>query len=119
MLIFLRFALESLENHNKDNSSILSYLGTIFQLYKDVRSISAEDVAKVSGILNANSFRIDGSGSRALFIMASMINHNCCPNARVVFDNNNCVTLKAKRNIMAGEELTITYCCHLLGKFQS
>ncbi len=80
--------------------------------------MTVDNVVQVSGILDSNSFRVDGSGSRALFLMASMVNHSCCPNARVVFDKNHQVTLKAKRDILAGEELTITYCCHLLGKLK-
>ena len=39
-----------------------------------------------------------------------MVNHNCLPNARVVFDSQGKANLLAKRDIKKGENLTITYC---------
>ena len=39
-----------------------------------------------------------------------MVNHNCLPNARIVFDSQGKANLLAKRDIKKGEHLTITYC---------
>ena len=73
------------------------------------------EILRVCGILDSNSFRIDGIGNRGLFGLASMVNHNCCPNSRVSFDRNANLTLRSKRKIEPGEEITITYCSPLLG----
>ena len=39
-----------------------------------------------------------------------MVNHDCLPNARVVFDTQGNANLLAKRNINKDEPITITYC---------
>ena len=39
-----------------------------------------------------------------------MVNHDCLPNARVVFDPQGDANLLAKRKISKGEAITITYC---------
>ena len=43
-----------------------------------------------------------------------MINHDCVPNARIVFDQEGHLTLKAKKTISQGEAITITYVPALL-----
>ena len=45
-----------------------------------------------------------------IFTATSMVNHDCLPNARVVFDPQGNANLLAKRDIQKGENLTITYC---------
>ena len=42
---------------------------------------------KTCGILDANCFRIDRNGTRGLFLATSMINHDCLPNARIIFSD--------------------------------
>lgn len=69
-----------------------------------------EDVRKICGILDSNSFRIDKNGSRGLFLATSMVNHDCLPNARVIFNTEGDVIVKAKKSIAKGQPITITYC---------
>ena len=77
---------------------------------------SDEEVLKVSAKLDSNSFR-QGEYCRALFGVASMLNHSCVPNARVVFDAAGNVKVFSKCDIEAGEEITITYVSQLLGSW--
>ena len=42
---------------------------------------------KICGILDANCFRIDRNGTRGLFLATSMFNHDCLPNARIIFND--------------------------------
>ena len=76
--------------------------------------LKEEDILQICGILDSNSFRIDKHGSRGLFLATSMVNHDCQPTARVVFDQKGNVNLKAKKAILKGEPITITYCSPLL-----
>jgi uncharacterized Zn finger protein (UPF0148 family) len=65
---------------------------------------------------DSNGFRMDGtSGIRAVYAKAAMINHDCAPNCRTMFDMNKHVHIFAKRDIDPGEEITVTYCSPLLG----
>ena len=97
-----------------------------------LEDLNAEDILRICGILDANSFRIDKNGSRGLFLgksflsmlhnfneeretlilfaAMSMVNHSCLPNARVVFDPLGNANLVAKQDIKKGENVTITYC---------
>ena len=46
----------------------------------------------------------------ALYTLPSMLNHSCDPSVDAVWDNGDAtLTLRARREIDAGEELTITY----------
>ena len=78
---------------------------------------SQEEILRCCGYLDSNAFRVDsaGSGLRALYALASMINHDCAPNSRVSFDSKKRLHLFAKRDIAAGEEISVTYCNPLLG----
>ena len=68
------------------------------------------------GTLDSNAFKVDaGGGLRALYALASMINHDCAPNSRITFDSRRRLHLLAKRDIHKGEEITVTYCNPLLG----
>ena len=51
-----------------------------------VKDVSFEEIMKICGILDANCFRIDRNGTRGLFLATSMINHDCLPNARIIFN---------------------------------
>ncbi|XP_051894558.1 histone-lysine N-trimethyltransferase SMYD5 isoform X1 [Pristis pectinata] len=73
--------------------------GFIDQLYKDIERESGE-------FLNC-----EGSG---LYILQSCCNHSCIPNAETTFPENNFLLhLTALQDILAGEEICITYldCC--------
>ena len=72
------------------------------------------EILQICAKLDSNSFR-QGECSRALFGVASMLNHSCIPNARVLFDNAGNVHVLSKSNIEIGDEITITYCSQLLG----
>ena len=77
---------------------------------------SQEDILRCCGYLDSNAFRVDaGSGLRALYALASMINHDCTPNSRVSFDSKRRLHLLAKRDIARGEEISVTYCNPLSG----
>ena len=77
---------------------------------------SQEEILRCCGYLDSNAFRVDlGSGVRALYALASMLNHDCAPNGRVSFDSNKRLHLFAKRDIARGEEISVTYCNPLLG----
>ncbi|XP_075158480.1 SET and MYND domain containing, arthropod-specific, member 8 isoform X4 [Haematobia irritans] len=66
-------------------------------------------------IFNTNSFegncRVDGNevGLRALFPLASLINHQCTPNASHHFENTETIVITATRPIRQGEEIVISY----------
>ena len=47
--------------------------------------------------------------------MMAMVNHSCDPNCRVYWGSSDTLVLETRRAVRAGEELTITYCCGLLG----
>jgi hypothetical protein len=72
------------------------------------------EILHICAKLDSNSFR-QGECSRALFGVASMLNHSCIPNARVLFDDAGNVNVLSKSNIEIGDEITITYCSQLLG----
>ena len=115
-------ALQKLEDHLEDrqgcevmNRNLVEVVKPLVELFGS-NIFAPQDVIRVCGILDSNSFRVDGSGNRSLFALASMLNHDCAPNCRVVFDRNSRLTLRSKRKIEAGEELTITYCSPLSGK---
>ena len=57
--------------------------------------------------------------TRCLCPVMAMVNHSCDPNCRVYWAASSTATqhrlvLEARRDISAGEEVTITYCCSLL-----
>ena len=79
-----------------------------------LEDISLEVIYRICGILDANSFRVDKHGSRGLYLALSMVNHDCLPNARVVFNSEGRVSLLAKKTIKKGQPISITYCSLLL-----
>ena len=79
-----------------------------------MNDFSDDEVFEVCAQLDSNSFR-QGEWSRALFGVASMLNHSCVPNARVVFDDSGNVKVLSKCDIEIGDEITITYVSQLLG----
>ena len=52
-----------------------------------LKDVSFGEIMKICGILDANCFRIDRNGTRGLFLATSMINHDCLPNARIIFND--------------------------------
>lgn len=81
---------------------------------KFMEDISLDVIQRICGILDANSFRMDKYGSRGLYFAISMVNHDCLPNARVVFSSEGRATLMAKKPIKKGQHISITYCSPLL-----
>ena len=115
--------LLALEHHREDMRD-----GDLSQTYKQkvVPAIKAllgseedwsqEEILRCCGTLDSNAFKVDaGGGLRALYALASMINHDCAPNSRITFDSRRRLHLLAKRDIHKGEEITVTYCNPLLG----
>ena len=100
---------QHLENYK---STVVSPLRILFpNLMSKFRD---EEVLKLCAQLDSNSFR-QGEWCRALFGGASMLNHSCVPNARVVFDTSGNVKVLSKCDIEIGDEITITYVSQLLG----
>ena len=76
----------------------------------------AGDILEAACRIDANAFRLEDGSSRAVFGLASMINHDCAPNARVeMVDGGRRMRLLARRRIDLGQEVTITYCSPLMG----
>ena len=94
--------------------NVLNPLKNLFPSW--MSKFSDDEVLKVCAKLDSNSFR-QGEYCRALFGVASMLNHSCVPNARVVFDAAGNVKVFSKCDIEAGEEITITYVSQLLGSW--
>ena len=69
----------------RNKSSVWNILKTFVP--ELVEDLTYEDIMKICGILDSNCFRIDKNGTRGLFLATSMLNHNCLPNARIVFDH--------------------------------
>ena len=116
-------SLLTLEDHLEDrqgcevmNRNLVDVVKPLVDLFHS-NIFTPTEIVRVCAILDSNSFRIDGNGNRALFSLASMINHDCDPNSRVSFDSNAVLTLRARREIGLGEEITITYCSPLMGNF--
>ncbi|MEI8327013.1 MAG: SET domain-containing methyltransferase [Betaproteobacteria bacterium] len=51
----------------------------------------------------------DAPGGTALYELASLANHDCDPNADVVIARGGALELRARRDVAAGEPLTVTY----------
>jgi len=100
-------AFELLQGHqdNRGDSSVVS----------KVTGFDDEKVKEVIAKIDSNSFRLS-ENLRSTFGLASMINHNCDPNARIVFidDNPPRIKVKSKRTIRKGEEISISYCPPML-----
>lgn len=81
-------------------------------------NLSDEQVARLIGILNANSHEIDRGGS-AIFLQASMMNHSCIPNCNFSTESSSGggsggiggseLKVFTIRPVAAGEHLTIDY----------
>lgn len=116
-------SLLTLEDHLDDrqgcevmNRNLVDVVKPLVELFHS-KIFTPTEIVRVCAILDSNSFRIDGTGNRGLYSLASMINHDCDPNSRVSFDSNATLTLRARREIGSGEEITITYCSPLMGNF--
>lgn len=91
-----------------NKANVWNVLKTYLPAFVD--GLDLEDILRICGILDSNSFRIDKHGTRGLFLATSMVNHDCLPNARVVFDHSGEVVVKAKKAISQGQTVSITYC---------
>ena len=95
-----------------------SNVQSVFELRKHLPVLdqvsSQEELVSLCGILDGNSFR-RGESTRLLFGVLSMLNHDCSPNARVVFDSQQNGKLIAKCDLEPGTPITITYCSTISG----
>ena len=80
---------------------------------------SPEEILMAAGRIDANAFRYTDNSSRAVFSLASMVNHDCNPNARVAFDKQGDLRLLARRDISKAQDITITYCTPLVITLQT
>ncbi|XP_047535658.1 SET domain-containing protein SmydA-8-like [Vanessa atalanta] len=115
----------SLESHLKDRINTPLYLVLKANLVTFViqvlgLSFDEETILKVSSIFDTNSFDVrspDGSKRlRAIYVIASMMNHNCRPNTRHIYiGDDNILALIATVPISKGELITATYTQSLYG----
>jgi hypothetical protein len=72
----------------------------------------ATSIPYLSRVLDANSFCSSNQNQfdQGLFNFMSMFNHSCCPNVLWIFINSIIIAI-ALRDILPGEELTISYIC--------
>lgn len=71
------------------------------------------EVLEAAARIDGNAFRVGGR-ERAVYPLASMLNHDCASNARVRIAPDRGLALVAKRAVAAGEALTVSYCSPLL-----
>lgn len=103
-------------------------LGALLESKHDASWLTVEWYASVLARLHINAFRVDiprldmpltldalaqqsqhGSGT-AVYMLPSLLNHSCEPNVDALWrDGDATLTLAARRDIAAGEELSITY----------
>ena len=75
-------------------------------------NFQAETIHRICAILDVNCFdiRIPGKVAvRGLYPTASLLNHDCVPNTRHIFDSGMRITLLATVDIHPGEPITATY----------
>ncbi|XP_023941139.2 SET domain-containing protein SmydA-8 [Bicyclus anynana] len=115
----------SLESHLEDRintplykvlkANLVTFIVRVLRLPFD-----EETILKVASIFDTNSFDVrshDGSKRlRAIFVIASMMNHNCRANTRHIYiGNDNNLVLIATVPIAKGEMITATYTQSLYG----
>lgn len=115
----------SLESHLKDRVNTPLYQVLKTNLVTFVTQVlglpfDEETILKVASIFDTNSFDVrsaDGSKRlRAIYLTASMMNHNCKPNTRHIYLNDeNKLALIATVPILKGELIFATYTQTLLG----
>ena len=115
--------IQLLEDHSEEESYKKQHLKNyednvvkpLLRLFPELTSpLKEKEILKMCAKLDSNSFR-QGESSRALFSVASMLNHSCVPNARIIFDKNGNAKVLSKSRIDKGVEISITYCSPLLG----
>ncbi|CAH0725550.1 unnamed protein product, partial [Brenthis ino] len=118
-------SIMSLESHLKDRVNTPLYQVLKANLVTFVTQVlglpfDEETILKVASIFDTNSFDVrspDGSKRlRAIYVTASMMNHNCKPNTRHIYlnDDNN-LALIATVPIAKGEMIFATYTQTLWG----
>uniref|UniRef100_A0A0K2U0Z8 Protein msta, isoform Alike [Acyrthosiphon pisum] n=1 Tax=Lepeophtheirus salmonis TaxID=72036 RepID=A0A0K2U0Z8_LEPSM len=85
-------------------------------LYKQF-DFSDDTIQRINGILETNAIeiRLAASEIQALYELTCLLEHSCCPNIRMTFDDKYHVTVRAGRNIKAGEHLCFMYTHSLWG----
>ena len=70
-----------------------------------------EEVEHCWGVLQTNSISVGGTTGRALFPLVSLLSHSCLPclEPALAPSAQSGITLRARRTIKAGEELTMPY----------
>ena len=113
LVIFHFCAISGCELLNRNMSDVVKPLIELF----NSNSFTPADIIRVCAILDSNSFRVDGLGNRGLFALASMLNHDCGPNARVSFDRDAGLTLRyfESRTIFSNFEKSKPQSDHLAG----
>ncbi|XP_073846739.1 SET domain-containing protein SmydA-8-like [Musca autumnalis] len=80
--------------------------------------ITEEFLQHICGIWDVNSYEIrapDSDAMRALYLNASMLAHNCIPNANQAIDEQYRIKIYANRDIDKDEMVTISYTNVLMG----
>lgn len=118
-------SIMSLESHLEDRkntrlykvlkANLVTFINRVLKLPFD-----EETILKVASIFDTNSFDVrsaDGSKRlRAIYVIASMMNHDCKPNTRHVYlGDDNTLALIATVPIAKGEMITATYTQSLYG----
>ncbi|XP_034834632.1 SET domain-containing protein SmydA-8 [Maniola hyperantus] len=94
--------------------NLVTFIARVLEL-----SFDEETILKVASIFDTNSFDVrsaDGSKRlRAIYVTASMINHDCKPNTRHIYIGDDILALVATVPIAKGEMVTVTYTQSLYG----
>jgi len=78
---------------------------------------SDETIQKIQGILDTNmkEIRLSQSDCNALYAIACRMEHSCQPNVKLSFDKDFNITVRAGKNIAAGEHISTMYTHALWG----
>jgi len=122
----------TLESHNKLRKGTEAYakaqenvidvmkktLGVmVFEVLYPQFDFSDETIQEIVGIFETNSIeiRLQQSEVNGLYEIGSMMEHSCCPNVRMSFDDKFNMTITAGRDISKGEHFSIMYSHSLWG----
>ena len=124
---------ELFESHQakREGSPIWLFVETtivpfLSQLRVEGREFSVEEIHQAAGVLDTNTFEVktvEGPGdavtglARALYEAASLLNNSCLPSCRREFSGSE-ISVVTRREVKAGEELTICYSGLLLPTFK-
>ncbi|CAG9564520.1 unnamed protein product [Danaus chrysippus] len=118
-------SIMNLESHvdQRINTPIYQVLKpNLIMFIKQVLGMNFDDkiILEISAILDTNSFDVRSADKtkrlRAIYLLASMMNHSCRPNTRHIYlGEDNSLALIATVQIAKGEEITATYTQTLWG----